>query len=96
MIFQGVEPVSKPLEDSEQAGQLNESREDVVPILVAHNQPAAVKEPADAPLHAVAAPVAPQLATVLGRGAPAVLAMRADQIDTPPAKCGAQRITVGD
>lgn len=91
----GLEAVSEPSEGSVQAGELNESEEQVSVMFIADDEPAKVLQPGDAPLDRPAPLVAAELATILQLRPHAAAAVRADQVDAALRQPHAQGVAVG-
>ena len=71
--------MSKPTEDYQQAGELDEAIKQMSVVLVANDQPTEVLQPGDASLDDPASLVTSELATILSGWLHSILAVRTDQ-----------------
>jgi hypothetical protein len=89
------QPVSKPLQHSEQARKLSEALEEVRMVFVARDQATKVLQPSDRSLDLISSAVTPDFPTVLRRALHTASTMRTDKFNPTRRQPLTQRIAVG-
>jgi hypothetical protein len=77
-----TQPVSKPFEETQLAGEFDERGEDEAVELVAYEESAVASQPGEGAFDLPATAIAAKLAVVLSRATDSATAVRADQIPT--------------